>query len=323
MRWRIRPWAAIAHIGMLEIIRQPLFLLMGAFAIAFISLLPLVLTQTLGEAARLVRDNGLAVHFTFGLVLAAYAASATLTREVAGGTAALVLSKPVSRSIFFLAKFTGAAAAVSLFSLGAGLATLLSVRMATGYFTLDWWAGAPLLAATPFAFVIGGVLNYRDRGPFGSRTFLGMLILLGAALLWAAWVDPTGHRGPFGAHLDFRLVPAMVLIHLSLLVLTGLAALLATRLDTVPTMTLCGTAFVLGLMSDQLFGRHAGQSMIAAVLYILLPNGQHFWLADALVGEGRIPWPYVGYASLYAGLYLGATLLLGMAVFRKAELRAG
>lgn len=323
MYWRIRQFAAVAGISLLDIIRQPGFLLISAFGMGLITLLPLLLTQTLGESARLVRDNGLAVHWTFGLLLGSYAASSTLARETALGTAALVLSKPVSRSLFFLAKFAGAAAATLLFSLGAGMATLLSARMAAGYFVLDWRAGAPALAAPVLAFLIAGILNYRDRGPFVSRAFSWMLILYAAALAWACAIDPEGHRCAFGAAMDWRLAPAGLLIAVALLMLTGLAGLLATRLDTVPTLILCSLAFLLGLVSDHLFGRAPHPSAAAAVLGGLVPNWQHFWLADALSGDGRIPWAYVGHASAYGALHLGGLLLLGLLSFRSAEWRNG
>lgn len=323
MTWRLRQFAAITRISLLDIIRQPGFLLIAAFGILFIAGLPVLLTQTLGESARLVRDNALAVHFAFGLVLGSYAASSTMSRETALGTAALVLSKPVGRGLFFFAKLAGAAAATLLFSLGAAMATLLSARAAAGYFVLDWWAGGPALAAPVLAFAVGGLLNYRDRGPFVSRAFAWMLVLTAAALTWACFIDPEGHRGAFGAYLDWRLVPASLLIGIALLMLTGLAGLLATRLDTVPILILCSLALFLGLTSDHLFGRHAEHSAFASVLYSLTPNWQHFWLADALSGDGRIPWSYVGRAAVYGGLYLGGLLLLGLLSFRKAELRNG
>ncbi|MBU1909969.1 MAG: hypothetical protein KJ726_07980, partial [Verrucomicrobia bacterium] len=255
--------------------------------------------------------------------LGSYAASTTLAGHTALGTAALVLSKPVGRSLFFLAKFTGAAMATLLFSLGAGLATLLSTRMATGFFALDWWAGAPLLAAPILAFTLGGALNFRDRGPFVSRAFLWMLVFLAGALVWAGYVDPEGHRCAFGAHLEWRIVPASLLISLALLILTGVASLLATRLETVPTLILCSVLLLLGLMSDYLFGGQADRSALAAVLYYLMPNWQHFWLADALAGDGTIPWNYVGRAAIYGVFYLGGILGLGLAAFRRTELRVG
>ena len=103
----------------------------------------------------------------------------------------------------------------------------------------------------------------------------------------------------------------------------NLAGLLATRLDTVPTLILCSLAFLLGLVSDHLFGRAPHPSAAAAVLGGLVPNWQHFWLADALSGDGRIPWAYVGHASAYGALHLGGLLLLGLLSFRSAEWRNG
>jgi len=40
MLWRLRQFTAIARISLLEIIRQPVFLLVSAFAILFISCCP-------------------------------------------------------------------------------------------------------------------------------------------------------------------------------------------------------------------------------------------------------------------------------------------
>lgn len=312
---------ALVQIGVLEIVRQPIFLLVGTFGILFIGLLPLVLVFHFGEAERLVRDNGLAVQFTFSLGLGSFAAARLVAREMTSGSAALVLSKPVGRGLFYVSKLTAAAFASAAFLLGSSLATLLATRMARGYFTLDWWVGIPLLAAVPAAYVVAGVLDYLRRGVFGSQAFLWTLVFLGAATIWGARVGPDGKLCPWGAHMDLRLIPAVALIYLAGLVMIAWAGLWATRLNTAPAMTLAMTVFTVGFLSDHVFGRRAPDSPLAALLYAVVPNWQHFWLADALVGGGRIPSSYVGYAAAYAVFSMLAIGACGQLLFHHAELR--
>jgi hypothetical protein len=181
--------------------------------------------------------------------------------------------------------------------------------------------------------------------------------------------------------IDWRLVPAAILILFALWVLAGLALACSTRLDMIPTLAICTGIFLLGLMSDYLFGRHAqpawagdlnaevenpqhsetqrallrdvmekydrdrtgwlnleeqdaiapaaiaqmreaglGVRWWASGLYTILPNWQLFWLAEALEGDNRIPWSYVGKALIYVIAYLGAALALGLLLFEDREL---
>ncbi len=57
--------------------------------------------------------------------------------------------------------------------------------------------------------------------------------------------------------MDWRLVPAALLILFALWILAGLALACSTRLDMIPTLAICSAFFLVGLMSDYLFGRQA------------------------------------------------------------------
>jgi hypothetical protein len=106
------------------------------------------------------------------------------------------------------------------------------------------------------------------------------------------------------------------------LVLAAIALALITRLDLVPTLAVCTVIFLAGLMTDYLLGHAAKTSYLAAFAYNLIPNWEHFWLADALAGDGTIPWLYVGRVTVYAIFYLIGTLSLGMLSFRNVETEA-
>jgi len=312
----------IAGLTALEAIRQPITLIVSLILVAFISLLPVLVTHTLGESDKLIRDSGLALQFTGGLLLGSFMACAALTHEIRRGTVASVLAKPVGRELFFLAKFAGVALILLAFSLVCGMATLLSTRMVAESFIYDWWAGGPLLLAVPLACLLAGLKNYFLKKPFASNALVTLAVLVAAAFIAAGFTDPQGHRVAFGLHYAWKIVPAVALIAMAILILTGVAVSLATRLDTVPTLALCSIVFLIGLMSDYLLGRHAAVSPVAAVLYWIIPNFQHFWTTDALNGPGVIPWRYVAQAGVYAALYLAGVLGLGMLAFRHMEVRA-
>ena len=69
--------------------------------------------------------------------------------------------------------------------------------------------------------------------------------------------DQHGKPREFATGVDWRLVPAAVLILFALWILAGLALACSTRLDMIPTLAICSALFLLGIMSDYLFGRQA------------------------------------------------------------------
>ncbi len=327
---RMRQFLGLAGLTALEVLRQPLVLLLATACVVCTALVPLIRLHPFGEDGKLARDSGLALHFVFGLFLVAAAAGVALGREVRRGTAAAVLAKPVGRTLFFLAKYAGVCAAVLAFSAAAAMATLLAERVgehfvaaATGgsQFVTDYRTGILLLAAPAAAHLFAAFRNYRSRRPFGSAGFGGLLAALAAVLLAAGFYDTAGRFAPFDCRVPWRVLPASLLVAVALLVMAALALALSTRWGAAPTGAACAAVFVAGLISDYAFGRHADGSRLAALLHGLLPNWQHFWVCDALSAGGAIPAAYVGQAVLYGAAYAGGILAFGALSFRGAEIR--
>ncbi|HEY2329743.1 MAG TPA: hypothetical protein VGI63_08015, partial [Verrucomicrobiae bacterium] len=124
------------------------------------------------------------------------------------------------------------------------------------------------------------------------------------------------------AKVDWRLIPAGILILFALWILAALALACSTRLDMIATLAVCSGVFLIGLMSDYLFGIPAAKgSWWASTLYSLVPNWQLFWLADALeTGKTAFHWAYVGQALGYVIFYAGAALAVAVALFDDREL---
>lgn len=311
--WRmflpLRQIRSLSTLSALEILREPVCLLLITTCALLQLLNPVLIIHPFGEPGKLARDGALAFHFVFGLFVAAYGSSSALNREVRNGTAAAVLAKPVSRHVFFLSKFFGIALVVLLFSVLATCGTLLNQVIASHVRELHWVALLPLVPV--LALAAAALMNYLADRPFVASAFLLLLLTMLVATTAVAFVH---------GEMPWRVVRANLLITCALLMLAAIAVTLSTRLRTAPTVVGCTMAFLLGLVSDYLFGRHAATSMPAALLYRLTPNWQHFWVTDGLVGDGTIPWDYLADAMTYGGLYLVGVLLLGLALFQSTEL---
>jgi ABC-type transport system involved in multi-copper enzyme maturation permease subunit len=316
---RIRQILTLAGLTALEVIRQPATLLITLSSVLFAALLPLLITHTLGEPGKLVRDSALSIQFSVGLVLCTYCACATFSGELRSGTAGSILSKPISREAFFLAKYLGVVIVLLLYQGIAGITTLMTSRSGAQSFFIDWYAATPLILAIILSLLAGGIMNYVRQKPFSSSAFVTLFCFLLTAFIIGGFLAPDGSLSSFGGHYQWNILPAVLLITVATLMLSAISVALATRLDIIPAFTVCSTVFFVGLVSDYLVGRHAAASLGMKALYAIIPNWQHFWMADALSNQEAIPWSYVGQTTLYAVLYSAAVLVLGIASFRSMD----
>jgi hypothetical protein len=256
----------------------------------------------------------------FGAVLSA---SSSLAREIRTGTALAVLSKPVGRFQFLLAKFTGLAAALTLLTYMNMVGVLLASRMAfDAYGKTDLPALGIFTGAVVLAYALAGFSNFFLRRTFVSDAVFGMLVLgTFAAFIIFQFTRQMSSLGTV-ASVNWNLLPAGILILFALWVLAAIALACSTRFDTIATMAICSGVFLAGLMSDYFFGRRAAHGeWWASTLYTIVPNWQLFWLADAIdAGKSTFHWGYVGQALMYAVFYAGAALAVGLALFEEREL---
>lgn len=324
----------LARLTCVEIPRQPALLLLSTSLILFIGSLPFLITHNLGEAGKLVRDSALAMMFLGSLLLAVPAACNAVSTEIRRGTAGAILSKPVSRIRFLAAKFTGVSMVMLVFSGMATLAILMADRAAAVEFTVGWRYLVPLFLAILGAYVLASLINFFTSRPFASTAFWCMALLILAAFIWT-WVmkdnphanetaiEHAGHsHGPVSIEpvpIRWAILPACILITLAALMIQSLALLCALKLGVVPALSVCSGFFLIGLMSDYLLAARAAESLWAKVLYYILPNWQHFWMADALTAGGTIPWIYVAQTAVYALAWTGGLLCIAFGFFDRME----
>ena len=318
----MRQFLTIASNTFLELVRQPVFLLLmtasGAFSV-FLSAVPYF---GFGDDPKMVKDSVLAVMLLSGLVGAVLSASASVAHEIRTGTALAVLSKPVSRAQFVLAKYAGLAAALTVQTYFNTVASLLASRMAyDAYGEADTHSLAVYFGMLVLAYLVGGFANYFLNRVFVADTVVAACVLTTLGFLYVAFFTEVEVVYSAPQVVDWRLVPAAVLILFAVWVLAALALACSTRLDMLPTLAICTALFVLGLLSDYLFGTRAeaGQWW-ASALYTVFPNWQLFWMSDALGMDKQIPWTYVGRAFAYSAGYLGAVLAVALVLFQDREL---
>jgi len=174
--------------------------------------------------------------------------------------------------------------------------------------------------------------------PIGRPTFiLGKFLGVTAAVALAHYICTlallmTTRHGVLEAATDthdwpvIATVGAVVLLALLLTaflnyiyVLVALAIAFSTRLNVVLTLACCVGAFLLGLISDYVFGRFVQTHFWARLGHILVPNLQVFWISDAIYEGSSIEPYYLLISALYALLYTAGILLIAIALFQKRQ----
>jgi len=319
----MRQFVTIALNAFMELVRQPVFLLLTTASAAFMIFLATPYYFAFGDEPKLVKNSVLAVMLLAGLFSAVLCASASLAREIRAGTVLAVLSKPVGRTQFLLAKYVGLIAALTVVTYINLVAALIASRMTfDAYGSTDVTAVMIFGAGIVVAYLLGGFSNFFLRRPFVSDAVFALVITVTLAAACIVLFTKQGQSLGTESHVDWRMVPAAVLILFALWILAALALAASTRLDTIPTLAICSAFFLVGLMSDYLFGRPAEQgSWWGTVLYTVIPNWQNFWLADALdSGQSTFHWGYVTKAFVYAACYIGAALAVAVTLFEEREL---
>ena len=254
----MRQFITIATNAYMELVRQPVFLLLMTSSAVFEIFLATPYYFAFGDEPKLVKNSTLAVMLLAGLFGAVLSASASLAREIRSGTALAVLSKPVGRAQFLLAKFAGLIVALSVLTYVNLVAALLASRMAfDAYGSTDLFALGLFVLSLVAAYVLGGFSNFFLRRPFVSDAVFSLLVMVTVAFVVINFFDQHGAPREFATGVDWRLIPAAVLILFALWILAGLALACSTRFDMIPTLAICSALFLLGIMSDYLFGRRA------------------------------------------------------------------
>src|SRR5271155_4590538 len=178
----MRQFFTIAINAFMELIRQPIFLLLMTGSVVFEIFLAVPYYFAIGDEPKLVENSVLAVMLLAGLFGAVLSASSSLAREIRSGTVLAVLSKPVGRAQFLLAKFTGLAAALTVLTYVNLIGALIASRMAfDAYGKTDLPAIGIFAAGVLLAYALAGFSNFFLRRPFVSDAVFALVVLTSLA----------------------------------------------------------------------------------------------------------------------------------------------
>jgi hypothetical protein len=185
---------------------------------------------------------------------------------------------------------------------------------------IDWTVITAGGLATLLALIITAFMNYVYDWNFPSTGIVLTTIFFAFAILFLFFVDKEWKFNPGGNSFTQFDIMASALLLLALFVLVALAILFSTRFNEVLTLTFCVGIFLLGLISDWIFGRFADTHIWAKIGMILTPNLQFFWVSDAIYETGFVPANYLLLALTYSALYTAGILSLAIAFFQRRQI---
>jgi len=254
----IEQFLAIVRNTFYESIRQPILLVILVIATIGLILANPLSAFTMEDDQRMLIDLGLATIFLCGTLIAAFVATNVLSREIENKTALTIISKPVGRPLFVLGKYFGVAGAILISTLYMAFVFLLVEEHAVLQTVRDP-VHLPVVTFGVLAGVIGlGVgiwCNYFYNKVFASTVIVITTPLAALAYVFSMMFSADFSLQPMSDSFRPHLWLAIVCIIMALLVLTAIALAASTRLGQLMTLVVTLGLFVLGMMSDWLFGR--------------------------------------------------------------------
>jgi ABC-type transport system involved in multi-copper enzyme maturation permease subunit len=313
----------IAANTFLETIRQPIYGVVLLLTALLMVLNVGLAAYTLEDDDKVLLDLGLSTLLLSGMFLAAFSAAGVLSREIENKTALTVISKPVSRPVFFLGKFLGLAGAMGVAMYLNFLVFVLIVRHGVLQTSTTPWDLPAIVFGTGgllAALAIAGYLNYVHGREFMSIAVGLAVPLLTVGVLLMGFFDRTWKLQKYSIGvIDKQVGVAAFLVLLAVLVLAAVALTASTRLKQGMTLLVCMLVLAVGSISDYVVGQYAAKSAVLAAIYRIIPNFSVLYVSDPITDQVRVPLGYVMQAGAYALLVMSGILMLGVALFQRRE----
>jgi ABC-2 type transport system permease protein len=314
---------SIAKNTFIEAIRQPVYAVIVAAAVFLFFLSPSLTMYTMEDDNKLLRELGLSTLFVAGLFIATFSAAAAITEEIETKTILTTLSKPVPRYIFILGKFIGTSAAVILAHYICTIAMLMTIRhgvLSAAYNTHDMTVIISAAIIITLSFAITAFLNYSYDWKFTSTAIVLISIFATMAIVFLIFIDRDWKFNPSGNGINSVDVYASILLLIALFILTAAALMFSARFNIIVTLSCCTGLFLLGLISDYVFGRFAETHIWAKIGKIVVPSLQVFWISDAIYEQtSKITPEYVASCGIYGLIYTAAFILIAIALFQRRQ----
>jgi len=312
----------IAKNTFIETLRQPIYGVIIIIALFLLFISPSLTMYTMSDDNKLLRELGLSTLFLASLFIAIFSASGAVAEEIEKKTIATVLTKPVQRPIFIIAKFLGVAAAVALAHYICTIALLMAIRhgvLETVRDLHDWTVIGTAAVVIVAAFLLSAFFNYAYDWKFSSTAIVLAAVFATFGIIFLAFIDRDLKFNPGNNGINALDVYGSVLLFLAAIIIVALAVAVSARFNIVVTLSICIGIFLLGLISDYAFGKFADTNIWAKIGRYLVPNLQIFWISDAIYEGSEVPLRYILITASYALCYTAGILALAVAVFQRRQ----
>ena len=312
----------IAKNTFIETLRQPVYAIIIVAALFLLFISPSLTMYTMSDDNKLLREIGLSTLFLTSLFISIFSASGAVAKEMENKTILTVLTKPVQRPIFIIAKFFGVAFAVVLAHYICTIALLMVIRhgvLETVNDPHDWTVIVTAGVIVVTVFLLSAFFNYAYEWKFSSTAIVLTGIFATLGIVFLIFIDIKWQFNPKDNGINAVDIYGSVLLLLAAIIIVALAVAFSSRFNIVVTLSFCIGIFLLGLVSDYAFGRFAETQLWAKIGRFLVPNLQIFWVSDAIYEGSQIPVKYILITASYALCYTIAILTLAIAFFQRRQ----
>jgi len=274
--------AAIASSTTKEAIGQPIFTVAIVAGIVLLLSFIIIPYNTFGEDVKMLKDSGLTLVKVLALLVVIWTA-----RLVVIWTASVAVADEIE---------------------GRTALTVLSKPLTRRQFVIGKYIGLVLVATLVF-LILGSVL-------MATTSLKVVYDARESSKTDPLWSDCAAEM--------ITIVPGLVLSLLETILLAAVSLAVSTRLGMIPNLIICFTIYVLGhlvpLIVQSSVGKLAIVRFVGRLFATLLPVLEHFTIEAAVVGGVPIPWSYLGWAAIYAGLYATIAVLVALVLFQDRDL---
>jgi hypothetical protein len=292
--------------------RQPMFWLLVIATIVLLLISMVIPYFTFGDDYKMMKQLGLDMVMLASVLFCILAASISVHEEIEGRTAVTLMSKPVTRRQFLLGKYFGILMAGLLMTLLLSVALNIALAVKPHFDRLE---DATDSLVDQMTFAVAPAISNLGVGFEGQAFFRGIGRWAGSTIANCLCLG-----------LGFGQV----------MVLTAVAASLATRLPMVINLVLCLLLFFLGHLSTPLVEvteriRQSGggiasnlANFLAQLVDKIVPSLGFFSNAPAVIRESALDAGafaiYVSSVLGYAAMYTAIALLFGLILFEDRDL---
>ncbi len=314
MLGRIR---AVIKATTLEVVSEPLFLLLTVSAVAVLTFASFLHIHQFGEPSSMPRDIGLSTVLIFGVLFAVFSSIRVFRREIESGTLQMALSRPISREAFFLSKVAGAFLACLVFFtivfastvttvIGAEVGKVHTAKMMETCGAHEevmtetiWFVSLAVnVAVLTVPFLFGAILNRFLRFRFAATAFMVALFISVSGCCYNLFLAEAEFGGLIAGLTSHavRILPVGLLLLAPIAIFLSLSAALSVKFKDNAVASFAGCAFLL-----------------------FVPALGNYYQTQAVAKGGEFPWTYVVWALFAALPFIVAFLLLGMFLMRNKD----